>query len=105
MMPASEEVSNPQPTKLLGLLWGKASHALGLFARVQSAIALSLKDWLTRGTQTCHGWVKLPCMSVRALQSQQVKRLYRHSLKNLLSWAIRRDIFFEEVRSHAEANL
>ncbi|CAK0782715.1 hypothetical protein CVIRNUC_005910 [Coccomyxa viridis] len=36
-------------------------------------------------------------MSARALQTQQVKRLYRHSLKNLLSWAIRRDIFFEEA--------
>ena len=36
-------------------------------------------------------------MSVRALQKEQVKRLYRHSLKNMLSWAIRRDLFADEV--------
>ena len=105
VMPAPEEVSNPQPTKFLGSLEGRDSHALGLFARIQSAIALSSKVWITRETQTSHGSVRLPCMSARALQTQQVKRLYRHSLKNLLSWAIRRDIFFEEVRYHSEANL
>ena len=103
-MPAPEEVSNRQPTKFLGLLESRTSHALGPFARIQSAIALSFKVWIARGTQTCHGWVRLPCMSARALQTQQVKRLYRHSLKNLLSWAIRRDIYFEEVRYHVEAN-
>ena len=38
---------------------------------------------------------------MRALQKEQVKRLYRHSLKNMLSWAIRRDLFAEEVRDKA----
>ncbi len=41
-------------------------------------------------------------MSLRAVQQEQVKRLYRHSLKNMLSWAIRRDIFYQEVRPERE---
>lgn len=34
----------------------------------------------------------------RTLQQQQVRSLYRRSLKNMLSWAIFRDIFYTEVR-------
>jgi NADH dehydrogenase (ubiquinone) 1 beta subcomplex subunit 9 len=32
-----------------------------------------------------------------ALQKTRAIHLYRHSLKNMLSWAIRREIFYEEV--------
>lgn len=37
-------------------------------------------------------------MSLSAAQRQRAVHLYRHSLKNILSWAIRRDVFWEEVR-------
>lgn len=33
-----------------------------------------------------------------ALQRTRAIRLYRHSLKNMLSWAVRREVFYEEVR-------
>lgn len=32
-----------------------------------------------------------PAQRVRAMQ------LYRHALKNVISWAVRREIFYEEV--------
>ncbi len=38
-------------------------------------------------------------MSVSPEHKVKVLRLYRHSLKHLMSWAIRRNIFAEEVRS------
>lgn len=37
-------------------------------------------------------------MSLQAAQRQRAIHLYRHGLKNLLSWAIRRDLFAQEVR-------
>lgn len=36
-------------------------------------------------------------MSLKAAQRERVLHLYRHGLKNLLSWAIRRDLFAQEV--------
>ena len=36
-------------------------------------------------------------MSLKASHTQRALHLYRHSLKNILSWAIRRDIFNKEV--------
>lgn len=38
-----------------------------------------------------------------ALQKLRAIHLYRHSLKNMLSWAIRREVFYEEVRRAAAA--
>jgi len=32
-----------------------------------------------------------------ALQRQRAMHLYRHSLKAIISWAVRREIFYEEV--------
>jgi len=37
----------------------------------------------------------------RTMQQQQVRSLYRRSLKNMLSWAIFRDIFYTEVSAAA----
>ncbi len=34
-----------------------------------------------------------------ALQRQRAMHLYRHSLKAIISWAVRREIFYEEVSS------
>ena len=36
-------------------------------------------------------------MSVRALQQQRALHLYRRSLKTILYWAVRRDLWFSEV--------
>ena len=36
-----------------------------------------------------------------ALQRQRAMHLYRHSLKAIISWAVRREIFYEEVRNIA----
>ncbi|EIE22808.1 complex 1 family protein-like protein [Coccomyxa subellipsoidea C-169] len=45
-------------------------------------------------------------MSIRAAQRQRALHLYRHGLKNLLSWAIRRDLFAQEAgRLRAEFDL
>ncbi len=38
-------------------------------------------------------------MSVQALQRQRAMRLYRHGLKQILYYAIRRELWWEEVRS------
>lgn len=38
-------------------------------------------------------------MSIQAVQRERAIQLYRHGLKNLLSWAIRRDLFAEEVKT------
>ena len=37
-----------------------------------------------------------------ALQRQRAMHLYRHSLKAIISWAVRREIFYEEVSSRCE---
>ncbi|KAK9904139.1 hypothetical protein WJX75_005303 [Coccomyxa subellipsoidea] len=45
-------------------------------------------------------------MSLKAAQRERVLHLYRHGLKNLLSWAIRRDLFAQEAaRLRAEFDL
>ncbi|CAL8470811.1 g10353 [Coccomyxa elongata] len=45
-------------------------------------------------------------MSLQAAQRQRAIHLYRHGLKNLLSWAIRRDLFAQEAaRLRAEFDL
>lgn len=36
-------------------------------------------------------------MSVRALQQQRALHLYRRSLKTILYWAVRRDLWYSEV--------
>ncbi len=36
-------------------------------------------------------------MSARAVQQQRAIHLYRHALKNIVSWAVRRELFWEEV--------
>lgn len=33
-----------------------------------------------------------------AVQRLRAIHLYRHSLKNMLSWAVRREVFYVEVR-------
>lgn len=35
-----------------------------------------------------------------ALQRIRAIHLYRHGLKNMLSWAVRREVFYVEVRAH-----
>ncbi|CAI5470101.1 unnamed protein product [Closterium sp. Yama58-4] len=43
----------------------------------------------------------------RELQQQRARQLYRRSLKNALSWAIFRDIYYDEadkIRAQFEAN-
>ena len=42
-------------------------------------------------------------MSVRALQQQRALHLYRRSLKTILYWAVRRDLWFSEVILKREA--
>jgi len=37
-------------------------------------------------------------MSTRALQQQRALHLYRHSLKTILYWAVRRELWFTEVK-------
>ncbi|KDD73216.1 hypothetical protein H632_c2416p0 [Helicosporidium sp. ATCC 50920] len=42
-----------------------------------------------------------------AVQKARIVHLYRHGLKNILSWAVRREVFYlkaEEYRSAFEAN-
>lgn len=34
-----------------------------------------------------------------AVQRLRAIHLYRHSLKNMLSWAVRREVFYAEVRA------
>lgn len=46
-------------------------------------------------------------MSTRALQQQRALHLYRHSLKTILYWAVRRDLWFSEgerLRAEFEKN-
>ena len=40
-------------------------------------------------------------MALRLGHAERVKQLYRHSLKTLLSWAVRRELFWEEVNLSA----
>ena len=40
-----------------------------------------------------------------ALQRQRAMHLYRHSLKAIISWAVRREIFCEEVSSRWQPDL
>lgn len=34
------------------------------------------------------------------VQKQRVLHLYRHSLKTILNWAVRREVFWSEVRAN-----
>lgn len=40
-----------------------------------------------------------------ALQQQRVMHLYRHSLKTIINWAVRRELFYEEVRPRVTSNI
>ncbi len=40
--------------------------------------------------------------ALRAAQKSQAQSLYRRSLKNVLSWAVNRELFWAEVREERE---
>ena len=50
----------------------------------------------TQGGPLCGAW-RLPSSMATALQRQRAMHLYRHSLKAIISWAVRREIIYEEV--------